>query len=105
MSKAGAYLSGAPFLALTSRPCLPYKKACQNKRSSLLRLNVSDEENKSFMTSPLGGLHFVSNSIRFVPDLDDLQNFESLSRQEGLEDPETLEAARTLDEVVQVKKL
>ena len=48
-----------------------------------------------------GGLHFVSSSIRFVPDLDDLQNFETLARQEGLEDAETLEAARTLDEVVQ----
>lgn len=48
-----------------------------------------------------GGLHFVSSSIRFVPDLDDLQNFESISRQEGLDDPETLEAAKTLDEIVQ----
>jgi WASH complex subunit 7 len=47
-----------------------------------------------------GGLHFVSNSIRFVPDLDDLQNFENLAVEEGLEDRETLEAARTLDGVV-----
>ena len=48
-----------------------------------------------------GGLHFVSNSIRFVPDLDDLQNFEKLSFDEGLTDPETAEAAKTLDQIVQ----
>ena len=47
-----------------------------------------------------GGLHFVSNSTRFVPDLEDLQNFEKLSAEEGLEDRETLESAKTLDEVV-----
>lgn len=46
-----------------------------------------------------GGLHFVSNSIRFVPDLDDIPNFEKLSVDEGL-DAEAIEAAKTLDEVV-----
>ena len=29
-----------------------------------------------------GGLHFVSNSIRFVPDLDDIPNFEELTLKE-----------------------
>ena len=48
-----------------------------------------------------GGLHFVSNSIRFVPDLDDIQDYEKLSSDEGLADPETIEAAKTLNEIVQ----
>jgi len=47
-----------------------------------------------------GGLHSVSNSIRFVPDLEDIQNFEKITIDEGLTDPEVLEAAKTLDEVV-----
>lgn len=47
-----------------------------------------------------GGLHFVSNSIRFIPDLDDIPNFEQLSIEEGMSDDAT-QAAKTLDEVVQ----
>ena len=55
-----------------------------------------------------GGLHFVSNSIRFVPDLDDIPNFEELTLKEevgGLgagnnKDTMASEAAKTLDEVV-----
>lgn len=47
-----------------------------------------------------GGLHFVSNSIRFVPDLDDIPSFEQLSMEEGMVADETVEAAKTLDEVV-----
>ena len=49
-----------------------------------------------------GGLHFLSNSIRFVPDLDDIPKFENLSVDEGLDSiPETIEAAKTLDLVVE----
>ena len=49
-----------------------------------------------------GGLHFLSNSIRFVPDLDDIPKFENLSVDEGLNTiPETIEAAKTLDLVVE----
>ena len=56
-----------------------------------------------------GGLHFVSNSIRFVPDLDDIPNFEQLTieelqQQSQTEQPQNdtiaREAAKTLDEVV-----
>merc|ERR1719270_782790 len=52
-----------------------------------------------------GGLHFVSNSIRFVPDLDDIPNFEELSVEEEVggvgnqgenKDTMALEAAKTL---------
>lgn len=46
-----------------------------------------------------GGLHFVSNAIRFVPDLEDIPNFEELSRKEAMSS-ESIEAARILDEVV-----
>ena len=31
-----------------------------------------------------GGLHCCSNAIRFIPDLEDIVNFEELSREEGL---------------------
>ena len=50
-----------------------------------------------------GGLHFVSNSIRFVPDLDDIPNFEQLTIEEeggSLQNDTIGEAAKTLDEVV-----
>ena len=54
-----------------------------------------------------GGLHFVSNSIRFVPDLDDIPNFEELTLKEEVgggagnnKDTMASEAAKTLDEVV-----
>ena len=52
-----------------------------------------------------GGLHFVSNSIRFVPDLDDIPSFEQLTIEEevggvGNKDTMASEAAKTLDEVV-----
>ena len=52
-----------------------------------------------------GGLHFVSNSIRFVPDLDDIPSFEKLTLEEevgGVDNNDTIasEAAKTLDEVV-----
>ena len=47
-----------------------------------------------------GGLHFVSNSIRFVPDLDDIPNFEQLTIEDGLQNDTIGEAAKTLDEVV-----
>ncbi|TRY70464.1 hypothetical protein TCAL_17331 [Tigriopus californicus] len=46
-----------------------------------------------------GGLHFVSNAIRFVPDLEDIPNFEELSKKEEMSS-ESIEAARILDEVV-----
>lgn len=31
-----------------------------------------------------GGLHCCSNAIRFIPDLEDIVNFEELTREEGL---------------------
>ncbi|ESO00575.1 hypothetical protein HELRODRAFT_82872, partial [Helobdella robusta] len=46
-----------------------------------------------------GGLHCCANAIRFVPDLDDIVNFEELCREEGL-DGEAIDAARHLDSVV-----
>ena len=47
-----------------------------------------------------GGLHFVSNSIRFVPDLDDIPSFERLTIEEIGNDTMACQAAKTLDEVV-----
>ena len=48
-----------------------------------------------------GGLHFLSNSIRFVPDLDDIPNFEQLVIDEGLDaSTETIDAAKIVDSVV-----
>ncbi|XP_043822433.1 WASH complex subunit 4 isoform X2 [Dromiciops gliroides] len=46
-----------------------------------------------------GGLHCSSNAIRFVPDLEDIVNFEELVKEEGLSE-ETLKAARQLDSVL-----
>uniref|UniRef100_A0ABI7ZS81 WASH complex subunit 4 n=1 Tax=Felis catus TaxID=9685 RepID=A0ABI7ZS81_FELCA len=46
-----------------------------------------------------GGLHCSSNAIRFVPDLEDIVNFEELVKEEGLAE-ETLRAARHLDSVL-----
>lgn len=40
-----------------------------------------------------GGLHCCSNAIRFIPDLEDIVNFEELTREEGLS-PECQFAAR-----------
>ncbi|KAK1167172.1 WASH complex subunit 4-like [Acipenser oxyrinchus oxyrinchus] len=46
-----------------------------------------------------GGLHCCSNAIRFVPDLEDIVNFEELVKEEGLSD-ETQKSARVLDSVL-----
>nr|KAF6454249.1 WASH complex subunit 4 [Molossus molossus] len=46
-----------------------------------------------------GGLHCSSNAIRFVPDLEDIINFEELVKEEGLAE-ETVKAARHLDSVL-----
>uniref|UniRef100_A0A8C5MSK7 WASH complex subunit 4 n=1 Tax=Leptobrachium leishanense TaxID=445787 RepID=A0A8C5MSK7_9ANUR len=46
-----------------------------------------------------GGLHCCSNAIRFVPDLEDIVNFEELVKEEGLSD-DTQKAARQLDSVL-----
>ncbi|XP_067860697.1 WASH complex subunit 4 [Heptranchias perlo] len=46
-----------------------------------------------------GGLHCCSNAIRFVPDLEDIVNFEELVKEEGLSE-ETQTAARQLDSVL-----
>uniref|UniRef100_A0A4W3HQH7 WASH complex subunit 4 n=1 Tax=Callorhinchus milii TaxID=7868 RepID=A0A4W3HQH7_CALMI len=46
-----------------------------------------------------GGLHCCSNAIRFVPDLEDIVNFEELVKEEGLSE-ETQIAARQLDSVL-----
>ena len=37
-----------------------------------------------------GGLHFVSNSIRFVPDIDDIGSFEQLALAEDVGGPSGL---------------
>ncbi|XP_053318537.1 WASH complex subunit 4 isoform X2 [Spea bombifrons] len=46
-----------------------------------------------------GGLHCCSNAIRFVPDLEDIVNFEELVKEENLSE-ETQKAARQLDFVL-----
>ncbi|CAB3987009.1 WASH complex subunit 4-like, partial [Paramuricea clavata] len=46
-----------------------------------------------------GGLHCVSNAIRFVPDLEDIISFDELVKDEGLSD-ETQEAAKNLDAAI-----
>ncbi|MEE6480161.1 hypothetical protein FKM82_012478, partial [Ascaphus truei] len=46
-----------------------------------------------------GGLHCCSNAIRFVPDLEDIVNFEELVKEESLSE-ETQKAARQLDFVL-----
>ncbi|XP_067685139.1 WASH complex subunit 4-like isoform X2 [Haliotis asinina] len=46
-----------------------------------------------------GGLHCCSNAIRFIPDIEDIVNFEELSREEGLS-AECQAAAKNLDNVI-----
>uniref|UniRef100_A0A8C4QNR8 WASH complex subunit 4 n=1 Tax=Eptatretus burgeri TaxID=7764 RepID=A0A8C4QNR8_EPTBU len=46
-----------------------------------------------------GGLHCCSNAIRFVPDLEDIVNFEELAREDKLSE-ETCAAAKQLDVVL-----
>ncbi|CAI5664756.1 unnamed protein product [Oreochromis niloticus] len=46
-----------------------------------------------------GGLHCCSSAIRFVPDLEDIVNFEELVKEEGLSE-ETQKAASILDSVL-----
>ncbi|KAK3526209.1 hypothetical protein QTP70_017756, partial [Hemibagrus guttatus] len=46
-----------------------------------------------------GGLHCCSSAIRFVPDLEDIVNFEELVKEEGLTE-ETQKAASVLDSVL-----
>uniref|UniRef100_A0A8C8LNW8 WASH complex subunit 4 n=1 Tax=Oncorhynchus tshawytscha TaxID=74940 RepID=A0A8C8LNW8_ONCTS len=46
-----------------------------------------------------GGLHCCSSAIRFVPDLEDIVNFEELVKEEGLSE-ETQKAASLLDSVL-----
>ncbi|KAH0616974.1 hypothetical protein JD844_028502, partial [Phrynosoma platyrhinos] len=46
-----------------------------------------------------GGLHCCSSAIRFVPDLEDIVNFEELVKEEALSE-ETQKAARQLDSVL-----
>ncbi|XP_075894005.1 WASH complex subunit 4 [Nelusetta ayraudi] len=46
-----------------------------------------------------GGLHCCSSAIRFVPDLEDIVNFEELVKEEGLSE-ETQKAASVLDSVL-----
>eukprot|EP01136_Pigoraptor_vietnamica_P005657 Opistho-1_new@37581 len=43
-----------------------------------------------------GGLHYCSDAIRFVPDIDDIVSFEELVKQENLQ-PDVVHAARNLD--------
>ena len=46
-----------------------------------------------------GGLHHVSQSIKFVPELDAIPQFEECAKREGLA-AHTQEAARNLDQVL-----
>ncbi|XP_053377942.1 WASH complex subunit 4-like isoform X3 [Mercenaria mercenaria] len=46
-----------------------------------------------------GGLHCCSNAIRFIPDLEDIENFEKLCQEEGLSQ-ECQTAAKNLDNVI-----
>ncbi|CAM9441528.1 WASH complex subunit 4 isoform X1 [Lampetra fluviatilis] len=46
-----------------------------------------------------GGLHCCSNAIRFVPDLEDIVNFEELVKEDGLS-AEAIAAAKHLDAVL-----
>uniref|UniRef100_A0A8C4ZNH3 WASH complex subunit 4 n=1 Tax=Gadus morhua TaxID=8049 RepID=A0A8C4ZNH3_GADMO len=46
-----------------------------------------------------GGLHCCSSAIRFVPDLEDIVNFEEMVKEEGLSE-ETQKAASVLDAVL-----
>ncbi|XP_069101114.1 WASH complex subunit 4-like isoform X2 [Argopecten irradians] len=46
-----------------------------------------------------GGLHCCSNAIRFIPDLEDIVNFEELCKEEGLSQ-ECQVAAKNLDNIV-----
>nr|XP_055047573.1 WASH complex subunit 4 [Misgurnus anguillicaudatus] len=46
-----------------------------------------------------GGLHCCSSAIRFVPDLEDIVNFEELVKEEGLSE-ETQKSASQLDSVL-----
>ncbi|XP_049805094.1 WASH complex subunit 4 [Schistocerca nitens] len=46
-----------------------------------------------------GGLHCCSNATSFIPDLDDVLNFEDLCEEEGLS-RECCEAAKRLDQVI-----
>lgn len=40
-----------------------------------------------------GGLRYIADAIKFVPDLDNIENFEELVKEENLS-PETQDAAR-----------
>lgn len=46
-----------------------------------------------------GGLHCCYNAVRFIPDLEDIVNFEELCKEEGLS-KECQEAAQKLDSVI-----
>lgn len=46
-----------------------------------------------------GGLHCCSNAICFIPDLEDIVNFEELCKEEGLSVP-CQDAAHRLDQVI-----
>ncbi|KAK2158033.1 hypothetical protein LSH36_178g02040 [Paralvinella palmiformis] len=46
-----------------------------------------------------GGLHCCSNAIRFIPDLEDIVNFEELCKEENLS-VECQQAAKQLDDVI-----
>ena len=47
-----------------------------------------------------GGLHCCSDAIRFVPDLENIESFERMVQDEGL-DEITVAAAKNVDMVVQ----
>eukprot|EP01113_Clastostelium_recurvatum_P020853 TRINITY_DN2468_c0_g1_i2.p1 TRINITY_DN2468_c0_g1~~TRINITY_DN2468_c0_g1_i2.p1 ORF type:complete len:1156 (+),score=429.18 TRINITY_DN2468_c0_g1_i2:487-3468(+) len=46
-----------------------------------------------------GGLHYISNAIKFVPDLQNISKFEELVTKEGLS-PETTTASKNLDTAI-----
>ncbi|EDQ91034.1 uncharacterized protein MONBRDRAFT_15671 [Monosiga brevicollis MX1] len=47
-----------------------------------------------------GGLNMCSNSIRFLPDVTDVESFVEMLEEAGAPEPDTLQAARNLDAVV-----
>lgn len=47
-----------------------------------------------------GGLHATAASVRFIPDLEDIPNFEEITKAEGLSE-ESIEAAEVLDSTLE----
>lgn len=46
-----------------------------------------------------GGIHYIANAVKFLPDLNEIPNFEALARKENLS-ADTTESGNILDDVV-----